>query len=93
MQKPQHVKIPATRYIELLEIEIKMLKTPARVPTVGGCNLNEVTKRIHATGITSKQWAQENGFKADAVRSVICGNWKSDTITAALIRDGFMGQP
>jgi len=73
--------------------------TPASAPTVKpyippfnptGCNLNAVTRRIHATGISTKQWATDNGFRASAVRSVICGNMQSKSITDALIRDGFM---
>lgn len=90
MQKPQHVKIPATRYIELLEIEIKMLKTPPRTLATSGCTLHETTKRIRATGLTSKQWAKKNGFNDNAVRQVICGVRTIPDITAALIRDGFM---
>jgi len=89
MQIQNTVNIPATRYIELLEIEIRMLKQPARQIT-GGCNLNEITKRIRKTGITSKQWAEKQGFKANAVRTVVCGHWKSEAITNALIRDGFI---
>lgn len=58
-----------------------------------GCNLNAITKRIHATGISTKQWAKDNGFRDNSVRSVICGNMQSKSITDALIRDGFMDQP
>lgn len=91
MQIETTVKIPATRYIELLEIEIKMLKQPKTKPlTSSACKLHEATRRIHDDGNTIRQWARENGFKAPNVRAVICGNRKTQDIVDALVRDGFM---
>jgi gp16 family phage-associated protein len=60
------------------------------VSPFSGCKINAVTQRIHDTGISTKEWAKRNGFKAHAVRSVICGNISSKSIRGALIRDGFM---
>ena len=89
MQIETHVKIPATRYIELLEIEIRMLKRPVVTPGAGGCNFNEVTKRIRATGVTVKQWSEDQGFRYGAVRDTICGHIRNRNITDALVRSGF----
>lgn len=103
MQNEFHVNISNNRYIQLLEAENTLLRsylkpaveTPAVKPYTppfnpSGCNLNAITKRIHATGISTKQWAKDNGFRDSAVRSVICGNLQSKSITDALIRDGFV---
>ena len=56
---------------------------------LSSCRFNVITRRIHATGISVKQWSIENGFKASITRAVICGNRTSRVITAALVRDGF----
>lgn len=85
------VNIPASRYIELLEMEIKSLKQPpTSMRLFSSCKLNDITKRIHETGQTIKHWAQANGFKPALVRNVICGHYKNKEIIAALTSDGFM---
>lgn len=80
-------------FIEPAAVKVQQV-TPYTSPfNPTGCNLNAITKRIHATGISVKQWAKANGFKSVNVRLVICGHLKNKAIIAALIRDGFMEAP
>jgi hypothetical protein len=93
MQIENTVKIPATRYIELLErhiemleIKIKALTQPARLPA---CNLSEITKKIQASGQTAKAWAKSRGLNYSQVRKQCCGMIDNTHIRAALVEDGF----
>lgn len=99
MQQPgqvnNHVTIPKARYIELLEMEIKLLKmenfqpTPAKIRGTN-CNLSDVTKAIQATGISVRTWALNHGFSYDMVRKVACRFVRHRAIEAALTDEGFM---
>lgn len=95
------VNISASRYIELLENEIKMLKSTAFIETAlpkpqvlpdrtSNCNLSDVTKAIQASGISVRTWADRNGFNYDMVRKVACRLVSHRAIEAQLKEDGFL---
>jgi len=102
MQQTETVNIPAKRYIELLEAEVSLLKAKYATPpneqqseltipiTSGSCVMHDITRKIHASGITVKTWAMNHGFDPATVRMVICGQRKRDDIHAALKADGFV---
>ena len=93
MNTPNFIRIAPDRYIYLLELENEVLRKQIadrkHQKTGFGCVRNELTKQMHATGKTLKQWANERGFKYQAVRNVVCGWQNTPTIRAALIAEGF----
>jgi hypothetical protein len=94
MQPTHQVNISSARYIELLELENQSLKSMIATQqvkrTTMGCARHDLTRQLHAVGLTLKQWAQDRGFKYQSVKNFVCGWQNTPAIREALVNEGFL---